>query len=80
MRQYEYDLILSADVNTSTNIQWFYFRLSNIDSDARYRFNIINLEKPGSQYNGGMFSRYSRFQLILIIPHFRKFLSSNRRL
>uniref|UniRef100_A0A5K3EP15 Pepdidase_M14_N domain-containing protein n=1 Tax=Mesocestoides corti TaxID=53468 RepID=A0A5K3EP15_MESCO len=54
VRQNEYDLILSPDLNTRSHIQWFYFRVCNIDSMCRYRFNIINLEKPESQYNGGM--------------------------
>ncbi|VDL60921.1 unnamed protein product [Hymenolepis diminuta] len=54
VRHAEYDLILSPDLNTRSHIQWFYFRVSNIDNAIRYRFNIINLEKPGSQYNKGM--------------------------
>ncbi|VDD80271.1 unnamed protein product [Mesocestoides corti] len=44
VRQNEYDLILSPDLNTRSHIQWFYFRVCNIDSMCRYRFNIINLE------------------------------------
>nr|VZI15318.1 unnamed protein product [Spirometra erinaceieuropaei] len=54
VRQHEYDLILSPDVNTYSHTQWFYFRVSNIENNVRYRFNITNLEKPGSQYNAGM--------------------------
>uniref|UniRef100_A0A0R3T2P3 Peptidase_M14 domain-containing protein n=1 Tax=Rodentolepis nana TaxID=102285 RepID=A0A0R3T2P3_RODNA len=54
VRHAEYDLILSPDLNTKSHIQWFYFRVSNIDNTVSYRFNIINLEKPGSQYNKGM--------------------------
>ncbi|KAM7534328.1 hypothetical protein Aperf_G00000108142 [Anoplocephala perfoliata] len=54
IRQTEYDLLLSPDLNTRTHVQWFYFRVSNMDSAVRYRFNIINLEKPGSQFNRGM--------------------------
>ncbi|BHF83644.1 hypothetical protein SprV_0902678700 [Sparganum proliferum] len=54
VRQHEYDLILSPDVNTFSHTQWFYFRVSNIENNVRYRFNITNLEKPGSQYNAGM--------------------------
>ncbi|VDN08901.1 unnamed protein product, partial [Dibothriocephalus latus] len=54
VRQHEYDLILSPDVNTYSHTQWFYFRVSNIENNVRYRFNITNLEKPGSQYNAGV--------------------------
>ncbi|VDM21447.1 unnamed protein product [Hydatigera taeniaeformis] len=54
VRQTEYDLLLSPDLNTCSHVQWFYFRVANVDSMVRYRFNIINLEKAGSQYNGGM--------------------------
>ncbi len=64
VRQNEYDLILSADVNTTSHIQWFYFRINNVEDNVRYRFNIINLEKPGSQFNSGIyvfsFSGFSR--------------------
>ncbi|KAL5104064.1 Cytosolic carboxypeptidase 1 [Taenia crassiceps] len=54
VRQTEYDLLLSPDLNTCSHVQWFYFRVANVDSMVRYRFNIINMEKAGSQYNGGM--------------------------
>ncbi|EUB56457.1 Cytosolic carboxypeptidase [Echinococcus granulosus] len=54
VRQTEYDLLLSPDLNTCSHVQWFYFRVANVDSMVRYRFNIINLEKAGSQYSGGM--------------------------
>ncbi|TGZ72764.1 hypothetical protein CRM22_001901 [Opisthorchis felineus] len=54
VRQYEYDLILNPDVNTISNLQWFYFRVSNVEADVDYRFNIINCEKPSSQFTSGM--------------------------
>ncbi|KAK4467811.1 hypothetical protein MN116_008736 [Schistosoma mekongi] len=54
VRQYEYDLILNPDVNTTSNIQWFYFRVSNMEANISYRFNIINCEKNDSQFNAGM--------------------------
>jgi len=44
--EYEYDLILKPDYNTRGNIQWFYFRISNVRKGKQYRFNIINLMKP----------------------------------
>ncbi|CAH8602774.1 unnamed protein product [Heterobilharzia americana] len=54
VRQYEYDLILNPDVNTLSNLQWFYFRVSNMESNVPYRFNIVNCEKVGSQFSSGM--------------------------
>ncbi|KAH8857129.1 Cytosolic carboxypeptidase 1 [Schistosoma japonicum] len=54
VRQYEYDLILNPDVNTTSNIQWFYFRVSNMEANVSYRFNVINCEKIDSQFNAGM--------------------------
>jgi hypothetical protein len=52
--EFEYDLILKPDYNTRGNIQWYYFRVSNVRANKQYRFNIINLMKPDSLYNHGM--------------------------
>ncbi|XP_035388345.1 cytosolic carboxypeptidase 4 isoform X2 [Electrophorus electricus] len=54
IRTYEYDLILSADVNSSSHSQWFYFEVSRVQASVPYRFNIINCEKSNSQFNYGM--------------------------
>ncbi|KAM9470800.1 cytosolic carboxypeptidase 4 isoform 2-T2 [Clarias gariepinus] len=54
IRRYEYDLILNADVNSSTHHQWFYFEVSGMTANVPYRFNIINCEKSNSQFNYGM--------------------------
>ncbi|MFT7813938.1 cytosolic carboxypeptidase 4-like [Arapaima gigas] len=54
VRRREYDLILNADANSCENHQWFYFEVSGMDSGACYRFNVINCEKPNSQFNYGM--------------------------
>ncbi|XP_042212459.1 cytosolic carboxypeptidase 1-like [Homarus americanus] len=50
----EYDLILNADVNSSHHHQWFYFEVSNMEPNKPYIFNIINNEKPNSEFNFGM--------------------------
>ncbi|XP_069936225.1 cytosolic carboxypeptidase 1-like [Cherax quadricarinatus] len=50
----EYDLILNADVNSSHHHQWFYFEVSNMEAHTPYIFNIINNEKPNSEFNFGM--------------------------
>ncbi len=50
----EYDLILSADLNSPGHTQWFCFRVRKMKDSLRYRFHIINFEKPGSAFNLGM--------------------------
>jgi len=52
--EYEYDLILNPDYNTSWHTQWYLFRVKNTRRGPRYRFNIINMIKPTSAYNEGM--------------------------
>ncbi|XP_061451199.1 cytosolic carboxypeptidase 4 isoform X2 [Rhineura floridana] len=54
IREFEYDLILNPDVNSSQHHQWFYFEVSAMKTATSYRFNIINCEKPNSQFNFGM--------------------------
>ncbi|XP_049761860.1 cytosolic carboxypeptidase 4 isoform X3 [Elephas maximus indicus] len=54
VREFEYDLLLNADVNTTQHQQWFYFKVSGMRAAVPYRFNIINCEKPNSQFNYGM--------------------------
>lgn len=52
--EYEYNLILSTDYNTTGHTQWYYFSVANTRKKVEYRFNIINLLKPDSLYNVGM--------------------------
>ncbi|XP_053437701.1 cytosolic carboxypeptidase 4 isoform X1 [Nycticebus coucang] len=54
VRECEYDLLLNADVNSTQHQQWFYFEVSGMRAAVPYRFNIINCEKPNSQFNYGM--------------------------
>lgn len=49
--QNSYNLILKYDHDTTTYTQWFYFKISNVRKDTRYKFTIINLVKPDSSYN-----------------------------
>ncbi|KAL7643784.1 UNVERIFIED_CONTAM: hypothetical protein RMT77_005790 [Armadillidium vulgare] len=51
---YEYDLVLNSDVNSWHHHQWFYFEVSNMEAGVPYIFNIINNEKPNSEFNFGM--------------------------
>ena len=41
-------------MNSTQHQQWFYFKVSSMRAAAPYRFNIINCEKPNSQFNYGM--------------------------
>ncbi|XP_076336256.1 cytosolic carboxypeptidase 1-like isoform X2 [Tachypleus tridentatus] len=50
----EYDLILSSDMNTDYHHQWFYFEVSGMEAYLPYTFNIINCEKSSSIFTGGM--------------------------
>ncbi|XP_072004636.1 cytosolic carboxypeptidase 4 isoform X2 [Engystomops pustulosus] len=54
VREFEYDLIMNADVNTDQHHQWFYFEVSAMRANVCYRFNVINCEKVNSQFNYGM--------------------------
>jgi len=51
---YEYDLHLKNDYGTTGYTQWYHFKVSNTRRDRTYRFNIVNLMKPDSNYNQGM--------------------------
>lgn len=53
---YEYDLIIQSDVNSvrGKHNQWFYFSVKGAQPNVTYKFNILNLSKPGSQFNNGM--------------------------
>lgn len=62
--QQEYDLTIRNDINTTGNIQWYYFSINtghacNADSKKwsypyKVRLNIINFTKSDSLYNYGM--------------------------
>lgn len=51
---YEYDLFLKNDYGSNGHTQWYYFRAHNTRKGKTYRFNIVNLIKPDSNYNQGM--------------------------
>ncbi|XP_066211390.1 cytosolic carboxypeptidase 4 isoform X1 [Saccopteryx leptura] len=54
VREFEYDLLVNTDVNSTQYQQWFNFKVSGMRAAVPYRFNIINCEKPNSQFNYGM--------------------------
>ncbi len=49
--EYEYNLFLKYDQNTTAYTQWFYFKILNAKKNQLYKFNIVNLVKPESSYN-----------------------------
>ncbi len=53
---YEYDLLLETDINScpGKHNQWFHFSVKNMTPNTAYRFNILNMSKPASQFNNGM--------------------------
>ncbi|KAI8897430.1 hypothetical protein BC833DRAFT_621233 [Globomyces pollinis-pini] len=53
---YEYDLLVQSDINSipGKHNQWFYFSVKRMVPNVSYRFNILNLSKPASQFNNGM--------------------------
>ena len=52
--EYEYELILKYDYNTSNYTQWFFFKVGNTRRDVTYKFSVINLIKSESSYKQGM--------------------------
>uniref|UniRef100_A0A8C3YMI3 tubulin-glutamate carboxypeptidase n=1 Tax=Catagonus wagneri TaxID=51154 RepID=A0A8C3YMI3_9CETA len=54
VREFEYDLLVNSDVNSAQHQQWFYFKVMGMRAATPYRFNVINCEKPNSQFNYGM--------------------------
>ena len=54
MGESEYNLTLREDSNSRGHTQWYYFAIGHMQKGKNYRFNIVNLEKPGSLYNDGM--------------------------
>ncbi|XP_014400914.1 PREDICTED: cytosolic carboxypeptidase 4 [Myotis brandtii] len=54
VREFEYDLLINTDINCTQYQQWFNFRVRGMRAATPYRFNIINYEKPNSQFNYGM--------------------------
>jgi len=50
-----YDLYMSFDLNSSgSNLQWFYFKVSNLKAGQVIKFNIKNYRKPNSLFRSGM--------------------------
>uniref|UniRef100_G1PL51 tubulin-glutamate carboxypeptidase n=1 Tax=Myotis lucifugus TaxID=59463 RepID=G1PL51_MYOLU len=54
VREFEYDLLINTDINCTQYQQWFNFKVRGMRAATPYRFNIINYEKPNSQFNYGM--------------------------
>jgi hypothetical protein len=50
----EYDLLLSHDINSHGNTQWFYFSVAGCLPCVEYQFNIVNFEKAYAAWTKGM--------------------------
>ena len=47
-----YEIILRPD--TTRHVQWFLFKIANMNSATNYTFKIVNFEKVNSQFSSGM--------------------------
>lgn len=56
VKEFEYDLMVQSDINTTCgkHNQWFYFSVKKMIPNKQYKFNIINMSKANSQFNQGM--------------------------
>ncbi|KAM5291498.1 cytosolic carboxypeptidase 4 [Glossophaga mutica] len=73
VREFEYDLLVNTDVNSTQYQQWFNFKVGGMRAAIPYRFNIINCEKPNSQFNYGMQpTMYSVKEALLGRPTWRR--------
>ena len=43
LNEFEYNLFVNFDFNSSTHSQWYYFSVRNIGRGRSYKFNIMNL-------------------------------------
>ena len=54
VNEYEYNLFVNFDFNSTVHSQWYYFSVRNIARGKQYKFNICNLQKDESCYQIGM--------------------------
>ena len=47
-------MVMSNDVNSTGNNQWFYFSVEGMVVDKEYTFNVVNFTKNDSLFNYGM--------------------------
>jgi hypothetical protein len=45
---------MRVDSNTKGHLQWFNFRISNLEVGKAYKLNICNFQKGKNLYNRGM--------------------------
>jgi hypothetical protein len=46
--------VMSNDINSVGNNQWFYFSVENLQMDKEYTFSVVNFTKSDSLFNYGM--------------------------
>ena len=54
VNEFEYNLLMQNDINTSGHTQWFYFQVKNTRKNMICTFNILNFTKIDSLFNFGM--------------------------
>ena len=52
--EYEYDLTMSNDTNSTGCNQWFYFSVEGMRPHREYTFAVINFTKTDALFNYGM--------------------------
>mmetsp|Transcript_36309 Transcript_36309/g.55762 ORF Transcript_36309/g.55762 Transcript_36309/m.55762 type:complete len:91 (+) Transcript_36309:328-600(+) len=50
LNEFEYNLFVNFDFNSTTHSQWYFFAVRNIGRGKQYKFNIMNLQKDESCY------------------------------
>jgi hypothetical protein len=50
----EYELYMKPDTNTSSNFQWFYFKVKSFKGPKRVTFTIKNFVKSSMLYTSGL--------------------------
>ena len=45
---------MRVDSNTRGHLQWYYFKMMNLEKDKVYQINICNFQKAKTLYNRGM--------------------------
>ncbi len=45
---------MRVDSNTKGHTSWFYFKVSNVTTNQKVKFNIVNFTKRGILYKDGM--------------------------
>lgn len=45
---------MRVDANTKGHLQWYYFKITNLRPNLKYKINIFNFQKAKTLYTRGM--------------------------